>query len=933
MKKSLKYQQGGVPIQPINYGDNSANVRANLIRKLPIKDQPVAVLPTPPPIKNGYVPAAPLPKKDLVDKGYKGSYKDMLKEKRFRDSMVYEGNRINATDANSTRSLIPAPMNVAQMLAKKTGNARMDQGSLDDDQKLVLWNTIHNAAKRTGKPFGGTEYSDYASKYGTKDEFNDWFNRGKLNAVDLGWNSVMNEGFKVASTVGRGHYYIDPETQDAIYTDVYDWNTHENNFKGDGIYQSLRNSVRAGEDKNLNAQKNEDYRMNFVLHKADMDKAAQQQQANLDKAGSTPFGSMYTRSYNTGYQQGGSTTGYLPNSPDRFNPYNIIPSNTITMNTVPHDVLGIANTGEVKRMKKNSGLHKFVGADSVTEYPMYNIGGELPNSLPYELSMPYLQVGGTYQRPPTFPLVPPINPSTINIPGQHSMTIGQPGIGHVPRYEMHGRPVYIPPVKGQTYVDGTEGNMVGMLDGTTFYPDYNNVAKRTANPAIDMNYVKSYLKSKGLANPNIAPNINSNMVSTQQDGGCIECDEMKDGGHWIQKAVSGMRKDHPCTGSKFGGPSCPPGSKRYNLAKTFRHMNKQMGGSINPWGIQDPGYHLYDGTGGVRVDPNQMGPQGPAITPQNGYVQPQKKVNHFSPNIEGAAGFIEGLSMFGSNRNERTDASLYNNAVQRGTSDSQFQTYNPVLKRGFIDPNTGMTVPNQQTPVQFGNKPYSNYYGSPFIAQGGMELPMMGMPQDPTQSINNQVDAGLPPIPYNSPLVQPQQQPAQQENASISPSLIDFIKKQEGFDSKAFWDHKQFTVGYGTKAKAPGEVISKKEAEQRLLEEVMPLANRIKSSVKVPLTESQMTALTSIGYNAGYGNVKKIINRINKGADPKEISDIIRGTATTVDNGARVLNGLVSRRQREAKLFMQPYKVGGEYDLSHEQIQQLRDQGYDVEFI
>ena len=45
--------------------------------------------------------------------------------------------------------------------------------------------------------------------------------------------------------------------------------------------------------------------------------------------------------------------------------------------------------------------------------------------------------------------------------------------------------------------------------------------------------------------------------------------------NWIQKATKGMRKDKPCTGSKFGGVSCPPGSKRYNLAKQFRKMNKK----------------------------------------------------------------------------------------------------------------------------------------------------------------------------------------------------------------------------------------------------------------------------------------------------------------------------------------------------------------------
>ena len=46
-------------------------------------------------------------------------------------------------------------------------------------------------------------------------------------------------------------------------------------------------------------------------------------------------------------------------------------------------------------------------------------------------------------------------------------------------------------------------------------------------------------------------------------------------GDWIQKATKNMRKDKPCTGEKFGSESCPPGSKRYNLAKTFRKMAKE----------------------------------------------------------------------------------------------------------------------------------------------------------------------------------------------------------------------------------------------------------------------------------------------------------------------------------------------------------------------
>ena len=47
---------------------------------------------------------------------------------------------------------------------------------------------------------------------------------------------------------------------------------------------------------------------------------------------------------------------------------------------------------------------------------------------------------------------------------------------------------------------------------------------------------------------------------------------------WIQKATASIKKrgtEGVCTGKKFGSKSCPPGSKRYNLAKTFRAMNKK----------------------------------------------------------------------------------------------------------------------------------------------------------------------------------------------------------------------------------------------------------------------------------------------------------------------------------------------------------------------
>lgn len=47
---------------------------------------------------------------------------------------------------------------------------------------------------------------------------------------------------------------------------------------------------------------------------------------------------------------------------------------------------------------------------------------------------------------------------------------------------------------------------------------------------------------------------------------------------WIQdvnKDIERRGTKGVCTGDKFGSESCPPGSKRYNLAKTFKKMNKK----------------------------------------------------------------------------------------------------------------------------------------------------------------------------------------------------------------------------------------------------------------------------------------------------------------------------------------------------------------------
>jgi hypothetical protein len=47
---------------------------------------------------------------------------------------------------------------------------------------------------------------------------------------------------------------------------------------------------------------------------------------------------------------------------------------------------------------------------------------------------------------------------------------------------------------------------------------------------------------------------------------------------WIQKVNRSIKRRKTkgvCTGKKFGGPSCRPGTRRYALAKTFKKMGRR----------------------------------------------------------------------------------------------------------------------------------------------------------------------------------------------------------------------------------------------------------------------------------------------------------------------------------------------------------------------
>ena len=76
-----------------------------------------------------------------------------------------------------------------------------------------------------------------------------------------------------------------------------------------------------------------------------------------------------------------NTTGYLNNSPNRFNKKNIIPSNIITMDNVNIPLLLRPNKGKPVIAMPNSGEYKFPKAKFVTEIPVGQMGGYAQNLL------------------------------------------------------------------------------------------------------------------------------------------------------------------------------------------------------------------------------------------------------------------------------------------------------------------------------------------------------------------------------------------------------------------------------------------------------------------------------------------------------------------------------------------------------------------------
>lgn len=131
---------------------------------------------------------------------------------------------------------------------------------------------------------------------------------------------------------------------------------------------------------------------------------------------------------------------------------------------------------------------------------------------------------------------------------------------------------------------------------------------------------------------------------------------------------------------------------------------------------------------------------------------------------------------------------------------------------------------------------------------------------------------------------------------STDAELFDAIKGLEGFRPRAYGDYKQHSIGYGTRANAPDEVITRDEADRRLRDEVLRARGYV-DEFAPNLDPGTRAALTSLTYNAGPGWQKSGLGAAVRAGDWDDArSRFLQYTKA----GGEDLPGLIDRRKREA---------------------------------
>lgn len=133
-----------------------------------------------------------------------------------------------------------------------------------------------------------------------------------------------------------------------------------------------------------------------------------------------------------------------------------------------------------------------------------------------------------------------------------------------------------------------------------------------------------------------------------------------------------------------------------------------------------------------------------------------------------------------------------------------------------------------------------------------------------------------------------------------------YVAEWEGMKCEAYQDSVGvWTIGCGhTNDVKPGDVVTRAEAMMMLVDDLKETIDGLAPHVRVPVTEGQFIALTSLAFNIGVeglvGGCPKLMAALNAEdwkACAKEFLDVDKA-------GGKRLPGLTRRRREEAELFL-----------------------------
>lgn len=141
----------------------------------------------------------------------------------------------------------------------------------------------------------------------------------------------------------------------------------------------------------------------------------------------------------------------------------------------------------------------------------------------------------------------------------------------------------------------------------------------------------------------------------------------------------------------------------------------------------------------------------------------------------------------------------------------------------------------------------------------------------------------------------------------INNAGLELIEKFEGCSLTAYYDPVGvLTIGFGHTGPDvfDGETISQTQADNLLQNDLERFEKGVNDLVARDLTPNQFAALVSFAYNLGIGALQSstLLRMVNEG----NFSGAAAQFGRWVFAGGQELEGLVARRQAEARLFQTP---------------------------